>query len=118
MRERTDEEIVAKLKAMWPHADGGWGDEGIRVQRHGSNLYLRVTKMYDWDTEEIPVLTFDKRQELSLFFNTMNVETSDEIRNGGCETCDYGSQYGIEILVRPGDPFVNLSESSLDGDKK
>jgi hypothetical protein len=58
-------------------------------------LDVEISKMYDWD---LPTTT-----EMIKFFlqyvpaDQYNFDVYDEIRNGGCETCDYGSSYGYCI---------------------
>ncbi len=104
MKDHTDFEIRKKLDELWPDAD--WDRHQSSIEHSGATVRIRLTQMYGDDR---PELTFEKRLALSQFFDTMNVETEDEISEGGCETCDYGSSYGFIALIRPGDPFVDLS---------
>jgi hypothetical protein len=39
--------------------------------------------------------------ELAEFFDTKNINDDEKFSNGGCETCDWGSSYGFELVVRP-----------------
>lgn len=106
MRERTDEEIKAKLSELWPNVDFNEEAHGRRyckLARAGDFIDITITQMYD-----APGLSFAQLNSLAEFFDTMKVETEEEIRDGGCETCDYGSKYGFTLRVSPGDPFKSL----------
>ena len=116
MKERTDEEIWQKVSELWPQAERGehgWGTHYFDVKREDGRLRITVSCMYNWDGS--PELSFDKRVALSEFFDTMMVETEDEIINGGCETCEYGGQWGFTAVVSPGAPYdpsvVSAAES-------
>ena len=61
-------------------------EDGIRIE---------VTRMYD-----PPGLSFEKLSKLAEFFGTDRVGDEEFIREGGCETCDYGSKYGFVLLVQ------------------
>jgi len=104
--ERTDEEIMAKLRELWSDANAKAysRDETFTVTRGKGHIDLRVANMY-----ESPGLDFAKLVALSKFFDTMNVETESEFRYGGCETCDYGSEYGFVLRVRDGAPFADVT---------
>lgn len=113
MIERTDLEIEEKCMQLWPMADGnGWGSrhEAVEIERDGAVIKITVASMYDWDG--VPELSFEKRLALSEFFDTMMVETEDEIREGGCETCDYGGRYGFTAVVSPGKHFEPIQAES------
>lgn len=108
MKERTDEEIRAKLESLWPNMEwkGGWGSKCSSIERRNGYIDLTVAKMYDGDS--VPKLEFAQIDALAEFFDTMKVEIEEEIREGGCETCDYGSRYGFTVRVSPGDPYQKL----------
>lgn len=57
-------------------------------------LHLKLHRMY-----ESPGLSAEKLMALCDLFGTRKIEV-DGYANGGCESCDYGSQYGHEIEVR------------------
>jgi hypothetical protein len=113
MKYPTDEEIWKKLQELWPDTNdhSRYGNEKT-IHRNAGALRFRVTRMYDWDP--IPALTLDKRLALSEFFDTMNVEHDGEVSEGGCETCDYGSEYGFEVLVRPGASYDPAIAAALE----
>lgn len=108
MKQRTDEEIKAKVEELWPEMEwkGGWGSESSRIVRGDGFIDITVAKMYDWDKLQ---LTFQNINALAEFFDTLKVETQEEINEGGCETCDYGSRYGFVLRVSDGAPFASLN---------
>lgn len=99
---RSDEEIIAKCREIWTH---GWRTIDIAVSRNddNDNIDITISSMY-----ESPGLTFAQINALAEFFNTMKVETEEEISESGCESCDYGSRYGFVLRVSPGAPFQRL----------
>ncbi len=104
MLERTDEEIRAKVKELWPDVDLNetrWSSSDyFSIVRGSGFVDITIAQMYD-----APGLSFAQLQSLAEFFDTLKVETEEEIREGGCETCDYGSRLGFTLRVSPGDPF-------------
>lgn len=92
----TTEEIIAFVNHLWADKYGSPAEVYVRPW-DGETLHIRVTRMYS-----APGLTMDRRLKLSKFFDTMNVETDNEINDRECETCDYGSSYYYDIIVRPG----------------
>lgn len=109
MKERTDEEIWEKLESLWPDLErgGGWSSDCSKIERRDGYIDLTVAKMYDWDS--VPKLEFAQIDALAEFFDTMKVEIAEEIRNGGCETCDYGSQYGFMVRISNGNAYIKLT---------
>ena len=77
------------------------GDEGtaetLRLKqysdRRGNGFQITYGAMYDR-----PELNFDVLMKLSELFGTNKIDV-DQYGIGGCETCDYGSDYGHEIVV-------------------
>lgn len=61
-----------------------------------SYVRIRVASMYS-----APGLNFALLSDLSEFFGTRNINDDDRFGHGGCDTCDYGSSYGLELSVRP-----------------
>lgn len=53
-----------------------------------------------WEMYERPQITFDKLKQISEAFSTDLIDLSDGRSYGGCDTCDYGSSYGVTITVR------------------
>lgn len=94
MIERTEEEVVAMARELWP------GTSSINKSK------LKVTKLPDsgWRVEvsqmySTPEMSARVLFALADFFGTRNIsEESDGF--GGCETCDYGSKYSLRIEIR------------------
>lgn len=109
MKERTDEEIVKKCEELWPHAEPyHWhgSTPGIQVTRDGAVIRIAVGCMYNWNEDDVPRLTFDKKIALSEFFDTMLVEDSNEFETSyGCETCEFGGAHGFTARIEPGAPY-------------
>lgn len=107
MKDRTDEEIVAKCEELWPQADDyKWGGDtpAVQIERDGPVIKITVGAMYNWDG--VPELTFEKKLALSEFFDTMLVEDTEEFdSSGGCDTCEYGGAHGFIARIEPGAPY-------------
>lgn len=99
MKIRTDEEILAKLEEVF-QCDRIDQPKFEITRRADDAIELQIGKMYD-----APNLSFERLDAVARFFDTKNVETESEFSHGGCETCDYGSEYGFILLVRNGDSF-------------
>jgi len=52
--------------------------------------------MYDWDGY---TPSFQQLVAFSKEFGTDNIDKYEDISNGGCETCDYGSSYGFALRI-------------------
>lgn len=99
MKNRTDEEILTKLAQVFK-CDRLDQPKFEVTRRSDGAMQLQIGKMYD-----APILSFNQLDDLARFFDTKNVETESEFAHGGCETCDYGSEYGFILLVREGESF-------------
>lgn len=65
------------------------------LERYGKgDLVLKFGAMYD--APEVPSL--DRLLELRTLFGAKNISV-DHYSNGGCETCDWGSDYGHELYI-------------------
>jgi hypothetical protein len=65
---------------------------------------------------EAPVLGIESLLAIGEAFGTKSVDVNN-YAHGGCDTCDYGSDYGHTIQVR--NPTKNIEEArKLIGDKK
>lgn len=73
--------------------DSKWPVGAVRHPKLGEGFEIDFTEMY-----EAPKLSFKMMQELSTLFGTKEIDF-DDVSQGGCETCDYGSKYGYTIQV-------------------
>lgn len=83
-----NQDILNKVKELWP------GNVSIDITFKGNIVYIELSAMYS-----APGLTFKQLLELSKFFNTDKIDDNDKINQPGCETCDYGSQYGFTLKI-------------------
>lgn len=72
------------------------------IKNQASGFVINYGQMY-----EKPELNFDKLMQLSEIFGTREIDV-DDYSEGGCETCDYGSDYGHEIQIY--NPTKNVEE--------
>jgi hypothetical protein len=94
VKDYTIEEITAKAHEIF--ANGRYEAVEVEVtKRSDGSVAIRVEAMY-----EIPGLSFAKLAALAEFFETKNID-DERFHSRGCETCDYGSCYGFELVVRP-----------------
>jgi hypothetical protein len=105
MITRTNEEIEQKVREIWQTGRNSWDKLNININQGRDCYFIQISKMY-----ESPGVTFKQLNELAKFFDTLNVETESEFSHGGCETCDYGSQYGFILKISEGDKFKELIE--------
>lgn len=100
MRSLTKESIETWVKNTWldltPEEDK-WkgGPERIVVNVHPEYYDLTLSSMYD-----PPGLSLKHLIALAEFFGTQNIR-DERFSYGGCETCDYGSDYGFTLIIKP-----------------
>jgi hypothetical protein len=98
MKERTNEEIVQKLKELFKVDDEGYEIYHVEIdiqKNNGEEVYVKVHSMY-----RAPGLGFARLKAISEFFESDNIVDSG-FGYGGCSTCDYGSKYGFYLTVKP-----------------
>ena len=96
MLDRTEEEILAKAKELWPDDEYAVELMEYEVSKRDNAVAIRVKRMYD-----VPGLNFAQLTNLSEFFQTKNINDDDRWYYSGCETCDYGSEAGFTLTIRP-----------------
>lgn len=98
MIQKTNDEILDALRALWPMSDRDRGLHGWHCEVDENSpacVRLTIGQMY-----EPPGLNLDKLLQLADFFGTKNID-DERFANGGCESCDYGSDYGFTLVVKP-----------------
>lgn len=96
MIKRTKLEIEEKLKELWPNKSSyGAGNinKSVLINKDNS-VTLSISGMY-----EPPGLSFAILKSLSEFFGTDDISDS-RFSYSGCETCDYGADYGFELIIK------------------
>lgn len=76
----------------------------VNVRKAGSGYAISYGMMY-----EAPELNTDRLMRLVELFGTKKIDV-DNYRNSGCESCDYGSDYGHEIEVMEPTAGLDLPE--------
>lgn len=66
----------------------------FNIKVDDNEVYIEYGDMY-----ESPELSLKQLNALCDFFGAEDVKTSDGNSHGGCETCDWGSLYCIDIKV-------------------
>lgn len=90
MKTLSDTEVQNLMGGLFP-------DSTIKLVSNNPELIsVEVTEMFNG-----PSLGFRKLLEVSEAFGTMNIDTEQDIKRSGCETCDYGSEYGFTLYLKP-----------------
>lgn len=90
MNAKSKIEIHEFGRTLWPDA------EKLEVTVRYQHAEITVLNMYS-----APGLSFSHLKKLSEFFDTDNINDDARFNNGGCDTCDYGSEYGFTLTIRP-----------------
>ena len=65
-------------------------------REYGENaIQITRAEMY-----EAPAVKMAFLSALATRFGTTDIDVENDIRDSGCETCDYGSLYGAHITIR------------------
>lgn len=72
---------------------GNFEFEITSLSKGKNSFQIKYGQMYDR-----PELNLNKLIELSKLFGTTEIDV-DDYSQSGCDTCDYGSDYGHEIQV-------------------
>ncbi len=85
------EQVGACFEQRSPYADFK-----VEVNEYKDELTVVVSQMYEF----LP-LNFATLMKLSEVFKTTDFKVNNW-SHGGCETCDYGSKYAHEFVVKKG----------------
>jgi hypothetical protein len=86
--------LLEEIKAILTPNHSSIEKPHLEVSKIDNGYELSYGRMY-----EAPTLNFSTLKKLSELFGTDNVDV-DNYGQGGCETCDYGSDYGHTIQIR------------------
>lgn len=99
MKEITEEKLKDEILQAAVDSKcldyGGKKDLSISISQMSYGIEITIGKMYD----RISV-TMDFLDALSKIFSTDKIDVSDGDFYGGCETCDYGSSYEMNFLIK------------------
>lgn len=121
--------MFAKIKEFFSEKQSG---DKLLLKENAMNLKEQLltilVKKYDWDDTHVkikkidkglqitygcqytsPELSFAKLVELSELFGTKEIDV-DNYSQSGCESCDYGSDYGHDIQIY--NPTKNVKEAT------
>ncbi len=95
MKHYNDLEILGKVKELWNPENDKYKTIEFKVLENTKELVrISISRMYD-----APGLSYQQLHELSKFFGTDKL--GDEwFSNEGCDSCDYGSEYGFVIEIK------------------
>lgn len=93
MIQRTKEEITAFVEELWKSAS--YNHQELKIVVSHNLVTIAISRMYEY----VP-LEFRHLMKLADFFDTDNIN-EDRWYSEGCETCDYGSEYEINLTIKP-----------------
>ena len=84
-----------------------------KVEGDAEQFEIEVAEMYERPEETNGGLTFSMLQAISDHFGTTLIDVGD-VNQGGCETCDYGSLYGLRIIVRDAKKGIDAEVATIE----
>ena len=93
MIKKDKNEIEERVKEIWSDP---YGDPEFEITINSEDVQIKI-----WDEYESPSLNLEKLMALADFFGTKNINDDERFAERGCDTCDYGSEYGFVLTVRP-----------------
>lgn len=93
-----------ELKEILPNGER-YSHTHLKITKVGNEYTVTYGAMY-----ERPKISLDNLIKLAELFGTTEIE-DDAYGYGGCETCDWGSDYGTELIIR--NPTKNANELKL-----
>ena len=98
-REKLIAEIVKLL--AYQGDDGSLDDLAVEIEQNKQLTFrIQITRMYSY-----VVIQFKTLDALAKLFKTDQINLSDGGHSSGCETCNYGSSYEVNITIK-GSPLV------------
>lgn len=95
MKSRSNKAILDELGKIWGE-DDSFERREIKIEENTKKeVRLRFGRMYD-----APPCNLTHLKALSEFFDTDNIN-DERFSHGGCESCDYGSEYGFTLVIKP-----------------
>ncbi len=95
MNNHSIEEIKAKVDELFLRAADQKPETEVVAYPDGS-LEISVSAMYEAPGRDLKTVI-----ALGEYLGTMNINEGGSIQHRGCDTCDYGSQYGFTLIVNP-----------------
>ena len=95
VNKKTRKEIIDFVKNIWPNAE-------IDITISKGEYVINISK--ENASPEMSLITLLR---LGQFFNTTNIDEST-FKYEGCDTCDYGGTYELELSIKPEKNVENL----------
>lgn len=92
MINRTQGEAEQFFKELWQDNKYTEPDKTV-IKETSTGWRVELERMYGYAT-----LSFARLSKISEFFGTKNIN-EDRRSQDGCETCDYGSSYTINLTI-------------------
>jgi hypothetical protein len=92
MLKKSKEEIEQFVVEVFPPRKYDYQEVEISVEP--AKITILVSRMY----AAVP-LSFEILTKFSKFFDTMEIN-ENSFGQPGCDTCDYGSKYSIELTIK------------------
>jgi hypothetical protein len=98
-------QLIEEILAIFdlPNARVDLDDIHLELEPTGRGLEITIGQMYESPVE----INFKTLSKLGELFGTEEIDV-DNFANSGCESCDYGSDYGHTIQIY--NPTLRLSE--------
>lgn len=94
----TEQEIKDKVYELLDPATSCFREAEVTVKQNNTYISIKIGAMYSAPKPAGGIVGFF--MELSEFFGTKKIDMGS-FEHSGCETCDYGSEYGFELIIRP-----------------
>jgi len=97
------EKLIAEIVKLLAYQgdDGSLDDLAVKIEQNTQlTFHIKITRMYSY-----VVIQFKTLDALAKLFKTDQINLSDGDHSSGCETCDYGSSYEVNITIK-GSPIV------------
>jgi hypothetical protein len=85
--------LKEQIKNILDFGGSKWSYVHCNVEKRHDCYVLNYGAMYD-----APTIGLERLMGLAELFGTTKIDV-DDYSNGGCESCDYGSDYGHEIQI-------------------
>lgn len=95
MYQEPTEEVIKQIQGMF----GGYGGQSpdFKFQTRDDGYYIDVSQMYDYVRFTGDLSTLQAYMQIASLLGVENGDERDRWSYGGCETCDYGSKYTVEL---------------------
>lgn len=84
--------------------------DNLSIKNSNDDILIEYSSMYSTPEVDLAALI-----ELSTLFQTKKIQLNPCINQPGCETCDYGSDYGHEIYIRESPIKITDTILRVDG---